>query len=629
VTLQPPGPGTPKSKLWSLADKRIAVIALPLSVFWIFESPWLAVIYLVLLPFFTPPLATSFLIAEAALIVLISFDPTEEGMLLASSSSVRFAIQGLLLLIFAARGRVVDVEERSRPAQLWRLTWPIRALLQTAIVSPLAFVFAQLARGLNALESGLARPQGLSAAEFIRRTGPRLRTFLLLVILSLAVSLVFRGVPVLLVCGWIIALILIRRALPKSAAVKSSRAAQIGNVALLTISTLLALAVLEVGLRIVRPFTEPSQLVVEDPAYFVKLPPNATAKLPLKIEADEMKEIEVSTSSQGLRDRDYGPKQPDEYRILLIGDSYTFGHGLETEETISRQLEDYLAEKGLPKHVTVMNGGVIRYGPWQERGFLNERGFNLEPDLVILQIFPGNDIANTLARDGKLLRAYSMQQVIWSREKFYRDNWQVRANYWLSAHCAIFRYISDAIDQQAALVRLLDSLVFFKPSTLYKVHDSADRPDYLEPLLITWYGTLEEGWEALEKDVLGIRQDCADRHIDFMVYAVPDIHSVCEWAWVLDLYGFERPDIYQKGRDMEVAEDFFKREALQYIDLYTPFTTWPAPCELYYFYDWHFTRRGAKLTADTIGDYLLSTVFTGVNGPADLPPSGASEPNPD
>ena len=51
---------------------------------------------------------------------------------------------------------------------------------------------------------------------------------------------------------------------------------------------------------------------------------------------------------QGLRDRDYGPKLPDEYRVLLIGDSFTFGHGLETEETISRQLEDYLAERVCP-----------------------------------------------------------------------------------------------------------------------------------------------------------------------------------------------------------------------------------------------------------------------------------------
>ncbi|HOH52545.1 MAG TPA: hypothetical protein PLI98_17595 [Candidatus Hydrogenedentes bacterium] len=56
--------------------------------------------------------------------------------------------------------------------------------------------------------------------------------------------------------------------------------------------------------------------------------------------------------------------------------------------------------------VTVINCGVGGYAPWQERMFLRKRGFPLEPDLVVLQLFPGNDVAGSYSRAGKRLEAF-------------------------------------------------------------------------------------------------------------------------------------------------------------------------------------------------------------------------------
>ena len=52
--------------------------------------------------------------------------------------------------------------------------------------------------------------------------------------------------------------------------------------------------------------------------------------------------VEEKTNSLGLRDREIGPKAPESVRILGLGDSYAFGHGVSLEETYVKQLESSL-----------------------------------------------------------------------------------------------------------------------------------------------------------------------------------------------------------------------------------------------------------------------------------------------
>jgi hypothetical protein len=52
-------------------------------------------------------------------------------------------------------------------------------------------------------------------------------------------------------------------------------------------------------------------------------------------------------SSIGFRDREYGEKEPGEYRILMLGDSFTVGHAVTNDsDTIPKLLEPILAQNG-------------------------------------------------------------------------------------------------------------------------------------------------------------------------------------------------------------------------------------------------------------------------------------------
>ena len=76
-------------------------------------------------------------------------------------------------------------------------------------------------------------------------------------------------------------------------------------------------------------------------------------------------------------------------RIMAIGDSFTFGMGVNSEATYAKQLEAMLNKR--QKKCEVINSGVIGYRMWQNYEVLKHKAPLLKPDLIILGVFL-NDI---------------------------------------------------------------------------------------------------------------------------------------------------------------------------------------------------------------------------------------------
>lgn len=91
----------------------------------------------------------------------------------------------------------------------------------------------------------------------------------------------------------------------------------------------------------------------------------------------------VSTNSHGLRGAALAPSGTRK-RILAVGDSTTFGLGVNDEEAWPAQLEQLL-NAGSPKpQYEVLNAGVTGYTAFQCLQYLLKKGFDLAPDLVVL-----------------------------------------------------------------------------------------------------------------------------------------------------------------------------------------------------------------------------------------------------
>ena len=102
-------------------------------------------------------------------------------------------------------------------------------------------------------------------------------------------------------------------------------------------------------------------------------------------------EYDVKINSLGLRGEEL--RQSADFRILVLGDSYTFGEGVGNADTWAVQLETLC--KDLTFDVEVVNGGVYGYGAMQAKGLAMRVWNAVQPDIVIYS-HCGNDFADDL-----------------------------------------------------------------------------------------------------------------------------------------------------------------------------------------------------------------------------------------
>jgi lysophospholipase L1-like esterase len=90
-------------------------------------------------------------------------------------------------------------------------------------------------------------------------------------------------------------------------------------------------------------------------------------------------ECDVQANSLGFRDREFGRKAEGARRVLVLGDSMTFGHRVAADDVYARQLEVRLGAG-----VEVFNLSLGGYDTLNEAALLKLHGPELAPDLVIL-----------------------------------------------------------------------------------------------------------------------------------------------------------------------------------------------------------------------------------------------------
>ncbi len=86
-------------------------------------------------------------------------------------------------------------------------------------------------------------------------------------------------------------------------------------------------------------------------------------------------------------------KAPNTRRLLMMGDSFTFGWAVEEQETIAGQLRAALSNR--EPTVEVINAGYHDgLSPDAYYAYLRREGIALKPDLILVVLYTGNDITD-------------------------------------------------------------------------------------------------------------------------------------------------------------------------------------------------------------------------------------------
>ena len=149
------------------------------------------------------------------------------------------------------------------------------------------------------------------------------------------------------------------------------------KVMVLTLFTFLASVAIDRGLGFIRPGNEDRRGLL--------FPPHSGALY----KTSEF-EFSASINSLGFRDREFDVAKGDRYRIIAIGNSFTYGWGVNVEESWPKVLERNLNSEGIP--VEVANLGCQGIGP-KEYADLAEKAIPLlRPDLVLIATTQGSDL---------------------------------------------------------------------------------------------------------------------------------------------------------------------------------------------------------------------------------------------
>ena len=105
--------------------------------------------------------------------------------------------------------------------------------------------------------------------------------------------------------------------------------------------------------------------------------------------------IPFETNNIGFRDKEdwVQEKRKNEFRIIVLGDSYTASAGVAFENIYTQLLENFLQSRN-PTHyaINVMNLGVGGYNIVHYNYVLTEIALTLKPDYIIVGVFPTNDL---------------------------------------------------------------------------------------------------------------------------------------------------------------------------------------------------------------------------------------------
>ncbi len=357
----------------------------------------------------------------------------------------------------------------------------------------------------------------------------------------------------------------------------------LGKLTLLAVGFGVGLLIAEVGVRLIAPQAlwqwHPGPFV-EDGEGFFRLRPGLHSESKNRVEFEH----QVEVNAAGLRGPELEAKAAGECRILAIGDSFTFGVGVEGAEVFHQQAALRLRQQGVS--ATTLNGGIPAIGVPQAVRWLRRHGLKTEPDVVLLSFFVGNDLQDASSRNEWVID--EGQLVIGARTKGWKR--------WFYRNSHLYVLLKKSLS-----ARLLARFGLREPWSLRSARDSFAVYQLAPSQLI------EEGLRNTDLALTELVELAEAHGFRLVAMLIPDILQVDDQRWQSALRQLElAPADYHPRRPSTILQDLFASHQIPFHDLTDAFDAgFDAGEALYFPIDRHWTPAGHRLAAAEIVDQLL------------------------
>ncbi len=327
-------------------------------------------------------------------------------------------------------------------------------------------------------------------------------------------------------------------------------------------------------------------------------------------------DITVKINSLGFRDYEYPLTKKKKHRIAVIGDSFTFGWGVNLADCWVKILEKELNASGLD--VEILNLGKGGASPADYPQTAEKAIPILKPDLVVVCALQANDLH-------QLIHAYDIlpkPKVEQQKKNYFSEkttsilnrafpNFLKRlsvqniniSEQWKRDAPALLTSFRE--EQKMRFDKLDEKVKYDFQSGLlnpWLIHQAVYYPEYFTQPLDTADLDVTIGISAMADFFAKIKQVCTANNSELMVISIPNLpYSSKEEMSSLKKYGFSIPDsIFGNQLADETIKMAAEESEIEFYSVSENFKNNKGEKNLYYPFDGHFTKEGNRAFATSV-----------------------------
>ncbi len=327
-------------------------------------------------------------------------------------------------------------------------------------------------------------------------------------------------------------------------------------------------------------------------------------------------------NSLGFRDREWPLEKTDAtIRILAIGDSFTFGMGVELEYTWTKVLEKMLQARG--HQVEIANLGKPGTDPFSYAETAKKAVPLLNPDIVLVAILQGDDLAQTMRQlerqqtgnsyqagrsshfvraihffypyTSAILRERSRNSMTFrSRDRLLEKIWQDQALELAAGYRGEKKKRFDAMGEAAREMFLKGQL---NPGIVSMA--MAD-PFYFAAPLETEEPAVQNALNAMENRLRAIRDDAAGSLVVVMSIPLGAYVSRDAWQSAAETGFATFPEMLRTTTPDDSLRNICDGAGIPFVSVTEQFRRQSGEELFYYTFDGHFNARGHEFFADQV-----------------------------